>query len=207
MSKLEQDKWDGYFYPGTETLVNLPGITDLDTLTAWTRACTAARAVQLYHQPPHELSPSKLLMAVHYELFRDSFSWAGTLRDVNIMKNNSWNPNNPTLFLSYESIPRYLDYIDTFASSYSWEGLSFDDKVHQLATIHAHLDYAHPFREGNGRALRLAMEFLAQRYGVEIRWGKISKELHLLATSAVFFTGDVNPEPAIALYREITTAL
>ena len=61
------------------------------------------------------------------------------------------------------SIDRYLDYVFATSRATDWASLNHQEFVEVAAAIFAHLNQAHPFREGNGRATRIFMDHLAAR--------------------------------------------
>ena len=58
-----------------------------------------------------------------------------------------------------------------------------NDKISQkLAIIHNEFNVIHPFREGNGRTIRLFLDLLAVNFGYNpIDWGKESKAVYFEA--------------------------
>jgi len=59
------------------------------------------------------------------------------------------------------------------------KGLDKDEFVEYLADLFCEMNIVHPFREGNGRALRLFCEVLAMQAGYELNWQSVSKEAWL----------------------------
>ncbi|ERP88042.1 hypothetical protein Q670_16245 [Alcanivorax sp. P2S70] len=48
--------------------------------------------------------------------------------------------------------------------------------IDELAGLYGELNMVHPFREGNGRALRLLFEFIIVNVGYEISWSGVDEE-------------------------------
>lgn len=48
--------------------------------------------------------------------------------------------------------------------------------IDELAELYGELNMVHPFREGNGRALRLLFEFIIVNVGYEISWSGVDEE-------------------------------
>lgn len=98
-------------------------------------------------------------------LFEDIYDFAGKIRDVNIAKNNF--QFAPRIFLEQS-----LAYIDKLPHT------TFDEIVDKYADM----NIAHPFREGNGRSMRLWLDHLLKdELGQVIDWSLVDKEDYLLA--------------------------
>ena len=83
------------------------------------------------------------LQQIHTYLFQDVFSFAGQIRTVNLAKGNF--RFAPILFLTDN-----LKIIDTMPTE------TFDDIVEK----YIEMNIAHPFREGNGRSMRIWLDLL-----------------------------------------------
>ena len=105
------------------------------------------------------------LQQIHTYLFQDVFSFAGQIRTVNLAKGNF--RFAPILFLTDN-----LKIIDTMPIE------TFDDIVEKYVEI----NIAHPFREGNGRSMRIWLDLLLKtRIGQCIDWRKVDKYQYLSA--------------------------
>ena len=105
------------------------------------------------------------LQQIHTYLFQDVFSFAGQIRTVNLAKGNF--RFAPILFLTDN-----LKIIDTMPIE------TFDDIVEKYVEI----NIAHPFREGNGRSMRIWLDLLLKtRIGQCIDWSKVDKYQYLSA--------------------------
>ena len=105
------------------------------------------------------------LQQIHTYLFQDVFSFAGQIRTVNLAKGNF--RFAPILFLSDN-----LKIIDTMPIE------TFDDIVEKYVEI----NIAHPFREGNGRSMRIWLDLLLKtRISQCIDWSKVDKYQYLSA--------------------------
>lgn len=137
------------------------------------------------------------MQALHFQLFQDVYDWAGELRTVGIAKDGG------DSFAPPQSIAVPVGHVTQkiFELGYLRE-LSGENLVQMVAYLYDYLNFAHPFREGNGRTQR---EFFAQLLAESHRgfeWGTITKsELHDACHRA---RNDGNLEPLAAL---ITTAL
>ena len=112
-----------------------------------------------------EVGTVRSLQQIHTYLFQDVFSFAGQIRTVNLAKGNF--RFAPILFLTDN-----LKIIDTMPIE------TFDDIVEKYVEI----NIAHPFREGNGRSMRIWLDLLLKtRIGQCIDWSKVDKYQYLSA--------------------------
>ncbi len=105
------------------------------------------------------------LAQIHKFLFEDIYDFAGKLRDVNIAKGNF--RFAPLMYLA-----QALEQIDKMPQS------NFDEIIEK----YVEMNVAHPFREGNGRAMRIWLDLILKK---EIRkvvdWNLADKEAYLSA--------------------------
>lgn len=105
------------------------------------------------------------LADIHAYLFSDVYAFAGKIRDVNLAKDNF--QFAPRMFLKQS-----LQYIDTLPHE------NFDEIVDKYADM----NIAHPFREGNGRAMRIWLDnMLRDKLGKVVDWNSIDKDEYLNA--------------------------
>jgi len=105
------------------------------------------------------------LATIHQELFGDIYDFAGQIRTVNIAKGNF--RFAPVTYLT-EAIKK----IETMPQS------NFDEIIEK----YVEMNIAHPFREGNGRSMRIWLDVLLKK---EIKkvvdWQNIKRDDYLLA--------------------------
>ena len=105
------------------------------------------------------------LAMIHRYLFDDIYAFAGEMRTVNIAKGNF--RFAPVMYLGAA-----LDNISKMPQS------GFDEIVEK----YVEMNVAHPFREGNGRSMRIWLDcILKKELGMVIDWSLIDKEDYLLA--------------------------
>ena len=105
----------------------------------------------------------KYLHDIHKRALGHLYSFAGKLRTVNMSKGGFIFPS--ALFLPTAMDDFEKEMLPPFSAKYK------DEKqfVKDLSAMHAELVYLHPFREGNGRTIRLFTNLIAlKHYGVEI---------------------------------------
>ncbi|MGE3341215.1 MAG: Fic/DOC family protein [Candidatus Altimarinota bacterium] len=154
---------DGHEAGSNGTLANKHGITDPDRLSNLeTILLNDAYAHFLNALKNHELVfDVKLLVKIHEQFLSPLYSWAGKFRTVDISKGN-------TLFASCRFIPELLKEFDKQLRKHlPKKDDSKKDISVKLSYIHNELNAIHPFREGNGRTLRLFLDLLAIDTGYE----------------------------------------
>ena len=105
------------------------------------------------------------LSNIHRYLFQDVYSFAGTLRTVNLAKGNF--RFAPVLYLEAS-----IKEIEKMPQS------TFDECVEK----YVEMNVAHPFREGNGRSGRIWLDLMLRAaIGKCVDWSKIEKEDYLSA--------------------------
>ena len=105
------------------------------------------------------------LAKIHRFLFEDIYACAGEVRKVNLAKGNF--RFAPLMYLSAS-----LENIDKMPQS------DFDEIIEK----YVEMNIAHPFREGNGRSMRIWLDqILKKEIHQVIDWSKVDKEDYLLA--------------------------
>ncbi|WP_314682969.1 Fic family protein, partial [Rothia mucilaginosa] len=137
-------------------------------------------------------------------LFQDVYDWAGEYRTVDMSKGVS-------AFASVQrgpmSIDRYLDYVFSTSRATDWASLNHQEFVEAAAAIFAHLNHAHPFREGNGRATRIFMDHVAARSDFRFDYARAGRRGW---NQSSMFSGpdrgyfEVHPEELYQLFSIIT---
>ena len=149
-------------------ITNKLGITDSPTLAREEERISKKSATRLFEQNLLNNMSSgtwTTLQDIHKILFQDIYDFAGELRTVNMSKGNF--RFVPVMYLSeavktIESMPQN----------------SFDEIVEK----YVEMNVAHPFREGNGRSMRLWLDhMLCVELKKTIDWSQIDKEKYLSA--------------------------
>lgn len=105
------------------------------------------------------------LAAIHQELFGDIYDFAGKLRAVNISKGN------------FRFAPiTYLE--DAIKKIEKMPQSNFDEIVEK----YVEMNIAHPFREGNGRSMRIWLDLMLKKELKKvIDWNRIDRDDYLMA--------------------------
>ena len=105
------------------------------------------------------------LKAIHKYLFDDIYDFAGELRTVNLAKGNF-------RFAPLMYLEAALTNIEKMPQS------TFDEIIEK----YVEMNVAHPFREGNGRSMRIWLDLMLKNgIGQVVDWSKVDKEDYLLA--------------------------
>ena len=173
---------DPYSYPGTDVLRNKLGITnDADLTKAEQRYSTARglEAARLSFAPN-----AQGYRDLHRHLFQDVYEWAGQDHTVQIGKGGS-------MFAAPTYVAREMDKLFAdLGNRNSFRGLTRDEFFDRLGNHLSELNAIHPFRDGNGRAMRQHAAQIARDAGHPIRVASIDKTACMEASRHSFVTGD-----------------
>jgi len=182
---------DPYVYPGTEVLRNKFNERDPERLREREYRATAKRAVAA---PAFEPSAGGY-KATHRHLFQDVFAWAGELRTTELAKGGSPFARQGFVEAALQDRFRQVDRLGGFKGIVA---VTFAvEAAHHISELNA----IHPFREGNGRTMRLHLEQIAELARHTIDYGKMDGASWVKASIAAF-QGDEQP-----LARLIGTAI
>ncbi|MGB0937825.1 MAG: putative adenosine monophosphate-protein transferase Fic [Colwellia sp.] len=160
-------------YQNTDILINLLDIRSESELEEAELELTSFRLEQF--SPQFEQLTFNYLKEIHRHLFQDIYKWAGQIRSVDISKGD-------TRFCTASNIEREaVKQFQHLAKNNYLRELNRAEFIFQLADFFCEMNVVHPFREGNGRTLRLFCEVLALQAGYELDWKGISKDSWLEA--------------------------
>ena len=149
-------------------LENKLGITESSELAREEERISKKKAAELFEKgllDNLEAGKFSSLIFVHKYLFEDIYDFAGKIRDVNIAKGNF-------RFAPLMYLEAALSHIDDMPQN------SFEEIIEK----YVEMNIAHPFREGNGRSMRIWLDVLLKKeLGKVIDWSRVSKEDYLLA--------------------------
>ena len=144
------------------------GITDSPTLAREEERISKKAATTLFEENLLNDMPSgtwTTLQRIHTILFQDIYDFAGALRSVNIAKGNF-------RFVPVMYLAEAVRTIEDMPQS------TFDEIVEK----YVEMNVAHPFREGNGRSMRLWLDhMLCTELQKTIDWSQVDKEQYLSA--------------------------
>lgn len=150
------------------TLKNKLGIDNTAELAREEERISKKKALELFESgmlDTLETGKFSALKAIHKYLFDEIYDFAGEIRNVNIAKGNF-------RFAPLMYLEAALENIDRMPQS------NFDEIVEK----YVEMNIAHPFREGNGRSMRIWLDLI---FKTELKkvvdWSKVDKEDYLLA--------------------------
>ena len=149
-------------------LENRLGILDSAELAREEERLSKRRAVELFESGAlDQLEPGTVaaLREIHRQLFQDGYAFAGELRTVNLAKGN------------FRFAP--LMYLEAALANIEKMPQGCYDEIVEK---YVEMNIAHPFREGNGRSMRLWLDqMLKAGIGQVVDWSRVDKEDYLLA--------------------------
>ena len=150
------------------TIQNKLGITDSFELAQAEERISKQKAIELFESgrlDKLDVGTFESLSEIHRFLFEDIYDFAGAIRTVNIAKGNF--RFAPLMYLT-----EALKNIDEMPQS----------DFEQIIEKYVEMNIAHPFREGNGRSMRIWLDLMLKK---EIKkvvdWSRVDKEDYLLA--------------------------
>lgn len=176
-----------YFVDGDEPLENKLGITDPEELLPVEQEIVTNKTAAVLNETP-KLFDFAYLLHIHKVLFEDMYGFAGKLRTVDISKPDASAPFAHAQFLEVEG-KRIFD--ELVKQKYLTE---LDEKqfIARISELAAELNALHPFREGNGRTIRLFLIMLADNAGYLLDYSQVSAE-ELIDADKRAFEGDIKP--------------
>ena len=149
-------------------ITNRLGIADSPILAREEERISKKAATTLFEKNLLNDMPSgtwTTLQKIHTILFQDIYDFAGTLRTVNIAKGNF-------RFVPVMYLAEAVKTIEDMPQS------TFDEIIEK----YVEMNVAHPFREGNGRSMRLWLDhMLCTELLKTIDWSQVNKEQYLSA--------------------------
>lgn len=151
-----------------KVLNNKLGITSQIDLAREEEKITKKKAQQLFDQHLLQTIPVGTfegLKMIHQYLFEDIYDFAGEIRFLNISKGNFGFA--PVMYL--ESSIKNIEQMP-------------DNTFDEIIEKYVEMNIAHPFREGNGRSMRIWLDMMSQKNIKQvIDWSKVDKEDYLQA--------------------------
>lgn len=171
------DTWESYFYPppDEETLRNLFDERDARILHELEYVETMSRQHELLAGDVsiERTYDAEHVQAIHRHLFQDVYEWAGEYRTVEMAKGIG----RGFAEVRGGEVEQHLSDVHRLVVGTAWPELDRDAFGERAATVFAHLNQAHPFREGNGRASKVFMEHVAQQSRFTFDFSRVSPEV------------------------------
>lgn len=147
---------------------NKLGITSVEELADVEERLGKLRAREMYDSGLLATIPVGTfdsLVKIHETLFGDVYDFAGKFRTVNIYKGD-------LRFAPVEGLENAVKFAAIMPQD------SFDEIIDK----YVQMNVAHPFREGNGRAMRLWLDvIIAAKLALLVDWSKVDKKSYQIA--------------------------
>ena len=149
-------------------LENKLNIKDSSELARQEEKISKKKALELFEKnilDSYEAGTFETLSKIHKYLFDEIYYFTGEIRNVNIAKGNF--RFAPVMYLEQS-----LKYIDKMPQS----------TYEEIIKKYVEMNVAHPFREGNGRAMRIWLDLILKKeINAVVDWNKVDKNEYLLA--------------------------
>ena len=163
-------------YPNTTVLINKLGIQDQSELNSVERQFVLLKSSQAEQETIFKNIDFNIYKELHKQLFGDLYEWAGTVRRMNISKKG-------TIFCNFEDIERIGTLkFQRLAEQNYLKGLTKSRFIDELTEFYHDMNMLHPFREGNGRTLRLFITLLVRNAGYTLNFSDCDNDLLMIAT-------------------------
>ena len=170
------------YYPGTSVLINLEGIRDPVELLERETELHLAAYEEMFGSFDEQLTTDlPFFYYLHHMMFSRLYMWAGRPRTVGIAKGG-------TPFCPPQNIDAMLRAIFSELERERWlAGLGLESFIERAAYYVCEINAVHPFREGNGRAIRFYIDVLSARTRGDIfDWTLTNEDEYLRACVAGF---------------------
>lgn len=207
MSQLtpeEQARWDSYFsYEDRRVLSNIPGITDFEE---WKRAEYSHVEQRFFDLRSGEISAPATFdvdhaRAVHGALFEGFYEWAGECRRV---------PLSDGLidFAPYDQIALTLSEAGAYFKRHLEGGGDREAFVTAACEATSRWNYAHPFREGNGRTMKIVLNQFTESTPWKFEFSRVTpgqwNTASMLSMPAADTQWQPQPQNLFAVFDRIT---
>ena len=148
-------------------LENKLNIKDSSELARQEEKISKKKALELFEKnilDSYKAGTFETLSKIHKYLFDEIYYFAGEIRNVNIAKGNF--RFAPVMYLEQS-----LKYIDKMPQS----------TYEEIIKKYVEMNVAHPFGEGNGRAMRIWLDLILKKINAVVDWNKVDKNEYLLA--------------------------
>lgn len=169
MGKYNEQNNDKYLLEN-----NLLGISTIEDLEEAEAFAFSIRAAELEREENViDIFTEESFRRLHYYLFQDIYPFAGQFRDVQLMKGN-------TRFCQVQYISSYASNLfNQLNKEPVWDSL--EEAARRLSYFKSEFNMLHPFREGNGRTIRIFIHAFALSKGVKWEYENMDREVYIQA--------------------------
>ena len=171
---IEGCQWN--CYENSTVLINKMDIHDQSQLDAVEKQITLLRGIQAEKETEFVNVDFDFYCSLHRFLFGDLYDWAGSLRSINISKKG-------TVFCRHTELEQIgnLKFARLKSQNYLLN-MPDDEFIDELTELYHELNMLHPFREGNGRTLRLFITLLVRNTERDINFALCDSDMLNIAT-------------------------
>jgi cell filamentation protein len=182
------DNPEDEYYPGTSVLINGTDIRDPEELLERETELQLAAYETIFTSFDETLTPDlPFFYYLHHLIFSPLFVWAGRPRTVSISKGG-------TPFCPPQNIDAMMNSLFAELEREGWlSGLSTVPFMERAAYYVCEINAVHPFREGNGRAIRFYFDVLSARARGDIFDWTLTSENEYLRACVAGFAADYGP--------------
>lgn len=161
-----------YFWPGTKVLKNKWGITDEKSLLLVERLHTSLQGERIAAGliPIERTFDAEHLKAVHKALVGDLYSWGGEYRTVSMRR-------GVNRFAEVPQIPALLDRMHEQITEIDWATDKPEVFATNMAAVFTTQNFAHSFRDGNGRVARIVLNHVAEMSPYRLDFTRIEPQV------------------------------
>lgn len=163
-------------YPDTTVLINKLDIRNQKMLNVAELRIVISMTMKIEKEIKFNNVDFNFYKNLHKQLFDDLYEWAGTVRNINISKKG-------TVFCNSDDIERIGKLkFDRLKSLNFLKNTPKDQFLDELTELYHDLNMLHPFREGNGRTLRLFITLLVRNTGYNLNFSECDSDMLMIAT-------------------------
>jgi cell filamentation protein len=180
------------YYPGTSVLTNLEGIRDPEEILERETELHLAAYEEMFGSFDEHLTPDlPFFYYLHHMIFAPLYVWAGRPRTVGISKGG-------TPFCPPRNIGVTLGALFSELEKERWLAeLNLESFLGRAAYYVCEINAVHPFREGNGRAMRFYLDVLSARTRGDLFDWTLTNEGEYLRACVAGFSQDYGPMNAV----------
>jgi cell filamentation protein len=180
------------YYPGTSVLINLEDIHDPEDLLERETELQLAAYEEMFGSFDETLTPDlPFFYYLHHMMFARLYVWAGRPRTVGISKGG-------TPFCPPQNIDAMMGALFSGLEGERWlADLDIESFIGRAAYYVCEINAVHPFREGNGRAIRFYLDVLLARARGDIFDWTLTNEDEYIRACVAGFAGDYKPMVSI----------
>lgn len=159
-----------YCYPDSNILINKLDIHNDELLQSIEADYSHIRLLELNAEPLAGNFDLKHLKDIHFYIFQDIYSFGGEIREEDIIKGNTRFANCKFIVSNSETL------LNQLKSENFLVGTDVVTLSQRAAFYMSELNILHPFREGNGRAIREFIRCIALKANYIVNWDLLTKE-------------------------------